>query len=215
MHRLLTEFSSPFVSRTTLTKIHVAFFSDSDDLLEIMGNASEPGKVLSHVPKMFAGIAGARQSKENLPEDAVARLDAMASKDGEVVPFHEPITIKQGMSVKEWLKEMEEQMKNTLALLLEQAVAEDVSTHLTATDESKSRFLDWATKFPAQIMILATQINWSMGVDEALHGDDSTTALRNQLMTTEWKLGVMAETVLLELPPQSRKKFEQMVCQMG
>lgn len=190
------------------------YFLGDDDLLEIMGNSSEPGKVLSHVPKMFAGIAGARQNRENLPDDCITRLDAMLSKDGEVVEFHEPIVISQGTSVKEWLKEMEEQMKNTLALLLEQAVSEDASPELDTTDESKAKFVGWATKFPAQIMILATQINWSMGVDEALRKEDSATGLENQLSILEWKLEVMAETVLLELPPQSRKKFEQMITEL-
>eukprot|EP00934_Nitzschia_sp_Nitz4_P009291 Nitzschia sp. Nitz4//scaffold6_size259037//29898//42524//NITZ4_001045-RA/size259037-augustus-gene-0.315-mRNA-1//-1//CDS//3329556806//9281//frame0 len=190
------------------------YFLGDDDLLEIMGNASEPGKVLAHVPKMFAGIAGARQNKEDMPEDMITRLDAMVSKDGEVVPFNTPITIMQGTSVKQWLKEMEEQMKNTLALLLEQAVAEDASSGLSLTEESKGQFVDWATKFPAQVMILATQINWSMGVDEALHHDNSAEALKSKLEALEWKLEVMAETVLKDLPPESRKKFEQMITEL-
>lgn len=190
------------------------YFLGDDDLLEIMGNASEPGKVLAHVPKMFAGIAGAQQSKDNLPEDTIARLDAMVSKDGEVVPFHESIAIMHGTSVKTWLKEMEEKMKNTLALLLEQAVDEDASSGAELTDESKAKFVEWATKFPAQVMILATQINWSMGVDEALHAEDSDGALKEKLAALEWKLEVMAETVLLELPPESRKKFEQMITEL-
>ena len=83
------------------------YFLGDDDLLEILGNSGEPGKVLSHVSKMFAGISSARLSSTDLPEGALAVLDAMVSKDGEIVPFHEPITIMQGGNVKEWLNEME------------------------------------------------------------------------------------------------------------
>jgi dynein heavy chain 1 len=190
------------------------YFLGDDDLLEIMGNGNEPGKVLTHVSKMFAGIAGARHDKNDMPDDMITRLDAMLSKDGEVVPFNEPIPIMQGSSVKQWLKELEEKMKLTLALLLEQAVAEDASSGLSAGDDGKKQFVEWATKFPAQVMILATQINWSMGVDEALHSDDSSTFLKEKLTTGEWKLEVMAETVLTELPPESRKKFEQMITEL-
>jgi dynein heavy chain 1 len=190
------------------------YFLGDDDLLEIMGNGNEPGKVLTHVSKMFAGIAGARHDKNDMPDDMITRLDAMVSKDGEVVPFNEPIAIMQGSSVKQWLKELEEKMKLTLALLLEQAVAEDASSGLSSGDDGKKQFVDWATKFPAQVMILATQINWSMGVDEALHSDDSSTALKEKSTTLEWKLEVMAETVLTELPPESRKKFEQMITEL-
>lgn len=190
------------------------YFLGDDDLLEIMGNASEPGKVLGHVSKMFAGIAGAKQDKSDMPDDMITRLVAMLSKDGEVVPFHEPISIMHGTSVKEWLKETEEKMKNTLALLLEQAVSEDASAGFSQGEEDKKKFVEWATKFPAQVMILATQINWSMGVDEALHQDSSAAALEDKLAGLEWKLEVMAETVLLELPPESRKKFEQMITEL-
>ena len=188
------------------------YFLGDDDLLEIMGNSSEPGKVLGHVSKMFAGIAGARHDTTDMPEDMITRLDAMVSKDGEVVPFHEPIAIMNGVSVKQWLKELEDKMKNTLAILLEQAVAEDAG--FTKGEEGKVAFVNWATKFPAQVMILATQINWSMSVDEALHQADSASALKEKLDGLEWKLEVMAETVLLELPPDSRKKFEQMITEL-
>jgi dynein heavy chain 1 len=63
-------------------------------------------------------------------------------------------------------------------------------------------------------MILATQINWSMGVDEALNRDDTEVALKERLASLEGKLAVMAETVLLELPADSRKKFEQMITEL-
>ncbi|KAL3939676.1 MAG: hypothetical protein SGBAC_005637 [Bacillariaceae sp.] len=190
------------------------YFLGDDDLLEIMGNGNEPVKVLTHISKMFAGIAGARYNKENMPEDMTARLDAMVSKDGEMVPFNEPIEIMQGASVKKWLSELEEKMKLTLALLLEQAVSEDASSGLSSGDEDKKQFVEWATKFPAQVMILATQINWSMGVDKALHNENSNESLKQNLAKLEWKLEVMAKTVLKELPPQSRKKFEQMITEL-
>ena len=101
---------------------------------------------------------------------------------------------------------MESKMKNTLALLLEEAVSED-----KADSSDKDAFVNWATKFPAQVMILATQINWSMGVDGALKSDNPEAALKDRLSSLEGKLAVMAETVLLELPADNRKKFEQMV----
>jgi len=185
------------------------YFLGDDDLLEILGNSGEPGKVLGHVSKMFAGINSARISTAELPEDTLAVLDAMVSKDGEVVPFHEPITIMHTTNVKNWLKEVESKMKNTLALLLEEAISEDKAD---ATD--KDAFVNWATKFPAQVMILATQINWSMGVDKALQSDDTQAALKERLNSLEAKLAVMAETVLLELPADNRKKFEQMITEL-
>jgi dynein heavy chain 1, cytosolic len=65
-----------------------------------------------------------------------------------------------------------------------------------------------------QIMIVAAQINWSMGVDKALADGDSTKALGGVLRVLEWKLEVMANTVLEELPPDHRKKFEQLITEL-
>jgi dynein heavy chain 1, cytosolic len=63
-------------------------------------------------------------------------------------------------------------------------------------------------------MILATQINWSMGVDKALEDCDSTKSLSSVLRVLEWKLEVMANTVLEELPHDHRKKFEQVITEL-
>jgi dynein heavy chain 1 len=193
------------------------YFLGDDDLLEIIGNAGEPGKVLSHVGKMFAGIAGARHdTSANLPEEVITRLDAMVSKDGEVVPFDQPVDVTKDMAVKDWLKQLEERMKSTLALLLEQAVSEDASSQGSmSNEEGKAAFITWAKKFPAQIMILASQINWSMGIDKALREDgNSADSLKAVLANVESKLEVMAATVLLDLPNEARKKFEQLITEL-
>lgn len=191
------------------------YFLGDDDLLEIMGNSGEPGKVLAHVGKMFSGIAGARRATDDLPEGVLTRLDAMVSKDGEIVPLHSPIDITAQTNVKDWLKALERGMQDTLALLLEQAVGEDAFTAVSdVTDGSKEKFIAWGTKFPAQVMILAAQINWSAGVDKALAGDNSSKALGDVLQVLEWKLEVMANTVLQELPPDARKKFEQLITEL-
>ena len=191
------------------------YFLGDDDLLEIMGNSSDPGKVLVHVGKMFAGIAGARVAEtKDLPEDVRTRFDAMVSKDGEVVEFKKPIDITAQTSVKDWLKDLEHQMQTTLAHLLEDAVKEDAFTDTDFTDEKRAQFISWGSKFPAQVMILATQINWSTSVDKALASKTATSELEKVVKVLVWKLEVMANTVLQELPADTRKKFEQLITEL-
>jgi dynein heavy chain 1, cytosolic len=128
------------------------YFLGDDDLLEIMGSSGEPGKVLAHVGKMFSGIAGARLVSQGLLDGTRARLDAMVSKDGEVVPFDDPIDVTEQTNVKDWLKLLESRMQSTLAGLLDLAVTEDGFTAGgTLNDDSKTQFLEWTTKFPAQV----------------------------------------------------------------
>jgi dynein heavy chain 1 len=190
------------------------YFLGDEDLLEIMGNSSDPGKVLAHVGKMFAGIAGARVATKDIPDDVQTRFDAMVSKDGEVVEFKSPIDISKDTSVKKWLKELELQMQTTLAQLLEEAVAEDAFTGTDFSEEKKAQFIDWGSKFPAQVMILATQINWSTSVDKALGTSNASAQLEKVVEVLVWKLEVMASTVLQELPPDTRKKFEQLITEL-
>ena len=192
------------------------YFLGDDDLLEIIGNSGEPGKVLAHVGKMFAGISSVRADSSHLKDGVIALFDAMVSKDGEVVPLHDIIEVASKSAVKEWLKKLEDGMHTTLAHLLLQAVQQDSSSSLVLSDESgKGAFIGWAKNFPAQVMILASLVNWSMSVDAALReSGDSKTSLTNVLSSLEGKLEIMAQTVLMDLPAESRKKFEQLITEL-
>lgn len=187
------------------------YFLGDDDLLEIIGNSGEPGKVLSHIGKMFAGLSGVRASSQ-LKDGVIALFDAMVSKDGEVVPLHNIIEVASKSVVKEWLKEIENGMLSTLAHLLNDAVDENTSSSVVFGDESaKEKFVNWAKKFPAQVMILASLVNWSMSIDSALRKNSSTNALSDVLASVESKLEIMAQIVLTDLSAEIRKKFEQLI----
>jgi dynein heavy chain 1 len=188
------------------------------DLLEIVGNSGEPAKVLSHVGKMFACLSTATlidvtpQERNN---GLVAKLESMLSKDGEIVPFDDFVEVEIGSSAKKWLHILESRMKSTLAKLLCKSLEESGPVSSTCSNESeKALFLEWCSKFPCQITILATQVNWSMSIDRALSQTNTSEALNNVLRVIDAKLEVMAETVLLDLKPDLRKKYEQLVTEL-
>ena len=191
------------------------YFLGDDDLLEIIGNASEPGKVLPHLGKMFASIATLGTVPCEEEEGVLTKFDSMISKDGEKVQLDTPITVTNKMNVKDWLKQLEGGMHTTLAKLLDTAVTEVQSAQSsTSSPEGKTEFVSWAGKFPAQVMILATLVNWSMGMDAALRNDNSKPELESVLSAINGKLEIMAETVLQDLPTESRKKFEQLITEL-
>jgi hypothetical protein len=116
---------------------------------------------------MCAGIAGARHdSASELPEDVITRLDTMVSKDGEVVPFKQPIHVRKQMSVKGWLKTLGDACSRHWLYFLNRLFLKTRphSQELTTSGEGKKVFVEWATKFLAQVMILATLANRSMAV---------------------------------------------------
>ena len=192
------------------------YFLGDDDLLEIIGNSGEPGKVIPHIGKMFAGISSLQSKDSKLPDGVVALFNAMVSKDGEVVPLNNVIDVASKKPVKEWLKKLEDQMQHTVAQLLLDAVKQDSSSSLISGNENdQQHFIEWAKRFPAQVMILATLVNWSMSVDSALSEEsDSSKSLEKVLSIVEGKLEIMAQTVLLDLPTEARKKFEQLITEL-
>lgn len=85
----------------------------------------------------------------------LTKFDAMLSKDGEKVMLDQPITVTNKTNVKEWLKQLESGMQTTLAKLLNEAVEEVQASEVSATtSEQKNAFVNWSTRYPAQVMIL-------------------------------------------------------------
>ncbi len=151
------------------------YFVGDEDLLEIIGNANNPWKIQRHLPKMFAGVESleidgtpvgtTNDSSNNKATNASIVLRAMVSKEGEIVPFIEPITITDNTSVHNWLTAVTYQMRYTLSVLLDRSVVtmntwndqafSSKHADYTATLQS---FFTWVDQYPAQIVLLASQV---------------------------------------------------------
>ncbi|GMH89230.1 hypothetical protein TrVE_jg3152 [Triparma verrucosa] len=189
------------------------YFVGDEDLLEIIGNSNEPIKVMPHLGKMFAAIKTMKwDDLETTKKPNLVIFSDMTSKDGEVVPLKEKITVVEKAPVKSWLAIIESSMKETLAASLEKAVASQSKLSLSLEQKAEQeKFIEWASAFPAQIMILASLISWSMGIEAILTkaGD-----LKSFEKTLNAKLQLMATTVLNDLDAQTRKKFEQLITEL-
>jgi dynein heavy chain 1 len=64
--------------------------------------------------------------------------------------------LKEGPKIHEWLTAVENEMRKTLATMLSEAVDK-----LTDASQSKESYLTWIDKYPAQLILIATQIFWS------------------------------------------------------
>eukprot|EP01083_Nonionella_stella_P094396 264803_1 len=145
----------------------------------------------------------------------------MASAEGERVMFSEPVDTQTEPAVQQWLRAVERQMMLTLAGLLEEAVKADVS------GRSGEAFFEWASRFPAQVVLLAQQVRWSRKVEGGLRGQGGSEArefsageseeggrLEDTLGDIEETLHVLAGRVLLDLPGDKRKKYEQLITEL-
>ena len=128
------------------------------------------------------------------------------------VRFFAPIVVKD-RKINEWLSMVEKEMRMTLARLLATAVQDQMQFKTTTIDQAK--YLEWADKYQAQLVVLAAQIAWSESVEaallSALQAGGDIKPLEQVLEIVESTLNVLADSVLHEQPPVRRKKLEHLV----
>jgi dynein heavy chain 2, cytosolic len=90
------------------------YFIGDDDLLEILGQATNPTVIQTHLKKLFAGIHMVKFDDKN------ELIIAMRSLEGEIVPLANKV--KTSHQVENWLDQLANEMKNTLQKLLVQCL---------------------------------------------------------------------------------------------
>ncbi|XP_076446844.1 LOW QUALITY PROTEIN: cytoplasmic dynein 2 heavy chain 1-like [Babylonia areolata] len=126
------------------------YFIGDDDLLEILGQSTNPTVIQTHLKKLFSGIHSV-----NFDEDA-KYIVAMNSLDGEVVPLKNKVQIVELVEV--WLSKLAEEMKSTLQELLRECLI-DCKQSQGGLDPSK---------YPSQILCLTEMVRFTENAEEAV-----------------------------------------------
>ncbi|XP_013392185.1 cytoplasmic dynein 2 heavy chain 1, partial [Lingula anatina] len=127
------------------------YFIGDDDLLEILGQATNPEVIQTHLKKLFAGIHSVNF------DDGCKHIVAMKSLEGEVVPLKKKVQITPEVEV--WLGYLAEEMKNTLKQLLTECLKDSKAGGQGGLDPNK---------YPSQILCAAEQINFTEQCEEAI-----------------------------------------------
>ncbi|KAF9072690.1 dynein [Rhodocollybia butyracea] len=181
------------------------YFVGDDDLLEIIGNSKDILRVMKHLKKMFAGIS------TMMLDDDLTQILGMASREGEEVRFTEPILLKEFPKINDWLAKIESSMQISLANLLSDAVTELQTFYGTGSKLLMEEFVTWMEKYPAQLVTLAVQVAWTTSVEVAL---EAAQAPEQALDTVNQALDLLADIVLQELSPVTRKKCEHLITEL-
>ncbi|XP_023932000.1 cytoplasmic dynein 1 heavy chain 1-like, partial [Lingula anatina] len=188
------------------------YFVGDEDLLEIIGNSKNIPRLQKHFKKMFAGVSAILLNEDNTV------VLGVSSKEGEEVIFHTPVSVADHPKINEWLTLVEKEIRLTLAILLAQAV-QGVAAFKTESINAQ-QYLEWIDKYQGQLVVLASQINWSENVEAALQQISSSgktgdlKPMENVLLTVQSTLNVLADSVLHEQPPVRRKKMEQLITEL-
>jgi dynein heavy chain 1, cytosolic len=181
------------------------YFVGDEDLLEIIGNSKDILRIMKHLKKMFAGI-----STIKLDED-LTQIQGMASREGEEVAFTEPILLKDFPKINDWLAKLESMMRLSLANLLTDAVGELQMFYGTDAQVPSEQLMAWMEKYPAQLVTLAVQVAWTASVEAAL---DNNQPLEGPLDTILQALDLLADIVLKDLAPVTRRKSEHLITEL-
>ncbi|KAH9075718.1 dynein heavy chain protein 1 [Lactarius deliciosus] len=181
------------------------YFVGDEDLLEIIGNSKDIVRIMKHLKKMFAGIATVKL------DDDLTQIQGMASREGEEVAFKEPILLKDYPKINDWLARIEYSMRLSLAQLLCDAVDELQTFYGTGATLPIDQFIAWVEKFPAQLVTLAVQVAWTASIETAF---ESSHGLSGPLDIIKQSLDLLADVVLTELSPVTRKKCEHLITEL-
>lgn len=181
------------------------YFVGDEDLLEIIGNSKDILRIMKHLKKMFAGI-----STVTLDDD-LTQILGMASREGEKVPFSTPILLKDFPKINDWLAKIESMMRLSLADLLTEAVKELQIFYGTSSKLEADKLMNWMEKYPAQLVTLAVQVAWTSSVELSL---ESTQPPTQSLDTVHQALDLLADIVLKELQPVTRRKCEHLITEL-
>lgn len=183
------------------------YFVGDEDLLEIIGNSKDILRILKHLKKMFAGVSTLMLDEE------LTQIQGMASREGEEVQFTTPILLKDFPKINDWLAKIEAMMRLSLANLLSEAVAELQVFYGTGAGSKvpMDQLMTWMEKYPAQLVTLAVQVAWTASVESAL---DANQAPEGALETVHQALDLLADIVLQELSPVTRRKCEHLITEL-
>lgn len=189
------------------------YFVGDEDLLEIVGQSTDPRQVLKHLKKMFAGIGTL------LMNDDATEVLGMASNEGEEVMFRNTISLSKSPKINEWLSAVEMEMRHSLASILSESVV-SLEALYKAEPFDQSEYLKWMTHVPAQLVVLSSQIVWTHLVDSVLKrlaskgAVQSSVTLQDILNKIMSILEILADLVLIEKDSRVRKKQEFLITEL-
>ncbi|RXW18442.1 hypothetical protein EST38_g7401 [Candolleomyces aberdarensis] len=181
------------------------YFVGDEDLLEIIGNSKDILRIMKHLKKMFAGIATIQL------DDDLTQIMGMSSREGEEIRFTEPILLKDYPKINDWLARLETMMRLSLANLLSDSVAELQGFYGPDHQLAAPQLMEWMEKYPAQLVTLAIQVAWTALVESSL---ESGVAPESTLNVIHQALDLLADIVLQELSPVTRRKCEHLITEL-
>ncbi|VDK31905.1 unnamed protein product [Taenia asiatica] len=139
------------------------YFLSDDDLLEMLGQSSNPTIIQVHLRKLFQAI----HDVKFLKVDNGINITDFCSREGESVPIKKTVLVEN--EVENWLGELETEMRSTLAIMFSDCFAD------------RGELGD----YPGQILALRESVRFSEKVEKAIRTGKLPLLLRELRTTLE------------------------------
>jgi dynein heavy chain 2 len=132
------------------------YFLGDDDLLEILGQSTNPEVIQSHLKKLFAGVHTV------IFDNKCSHVIGMKSIHGEIVMLKVPVKITGDVEI--WLENFSNEMKNTLHIMLQECLKEND-----------------IFKYPNQVVVLSEYLHFTADVEKVIQSGLNFSELQKKL----------------------------------
>jgi dynein heavy chain len=130
------------------------YFLSDDELLEILANSTDINVVQGYLKALFDGIV-------KLQLDEVGRVEAMKSKEGEIVYFNKNVNV--GGQPEVWLSAVQKEMKEALLKKLKEGYKDYINANGKTTKRE-----EWVCLHPAQVVTTIGMVRWCTETEETI-----------------------------------------------
>ncbi|QPG73089.1 hypothetical protein FOA43_000394 [Brettanomyces nanus] len=172
------------------------YFVGNDNLLEVVGNASNVGVASRHINKMFPGISSLEYDSDR------SMIIGIVSPEYEHVLLHASITITHPCSASDWLSSLEIAIKKTIFHLLVPSLKK---LNTLWEDTKETLFLSWLKNLPNQILLVSLQVLWTSLTEAAIANGNG---LKSLAVKYDELLILLAKLVFEKLTALEQLKLE-------
>ncbi|KAH3668236.1 hypothetical protein OGAPHI_001990 [Ogataea philodendri] len=175
------------------------YFIGNEELLEIVGNSSNVRLVSTYLQKMFTGVA------DTVYNSDTSCIESVISPEGEKLQLKSPVSLIEFPHLTDWLHALEIEIKNTLALSLDDSLK--LLPSIYEAEDPKNELVHWIDLFPNQILLLSIQIFWTQLVE-------TTKNLQSCVDRYNCFLSLFADMILQNLTSLQRRKYENLIIEI-
>ncbi|KNC81233.1 hypothetical protein SARC_06434, partial [Sphaeroforma arctica JP610] len=180
------------------------YFVGDEELLEVIGNGRDVGKIQKSFKKMFTGIHAVSLDESD------SSILGMVSKEGEQISFLQAVDLSTSPRINEWLGDVEVQMRNALAALLTHSL--DGMQRMDTAQFHLPMFLQLVIVYHISIPTKCCVRRYHLPTKSCCLQAGSD--LKEVVSSLEAKLEGLASTILVPQEPRRRRKIENIITEL-